>query len=38
MLVAFRRAIVAEYHRTHPARLTGTELTDALLTWDVTAA
>jgi hypothetical protein len=38
MLVAFRRAMLAEYHRTHPAQLTGTKLTDALLTWDATAA
>jgi hypothetical protein len=38
MLVAFRRAMLAEYHRTHPAQSTGTELTDALLSWDVTAA
>ena len=32
-----RRAMLAEYHRTHPAQPTGTKLTDALLTWDVTA-
>jgi hypothetical protein len=38
MLVAFRRAMLAEYHPTHPAQPTGTKLTDALLTWDVTAA
>lgn len=38
MLVAFRRAMLAEYHRTHPAQPTDTKLTDALLTWDVAAA
>ena len=38
MLVAFRRAMLAEYHRSHPAQPTGTKLLDALLTWDVTAA
>jgi hypothetical protein len=38
MLVAFRRAMLAEYHRTHPGQPTDAKLTDALLTWDVTAA
>jgi hypothetical protein len=38
MLVAFRRAMLVEYHRSHPAQPTGTKLLDALLTWDLTAA
>jgi hypothetical protein len=38
MLVAFRRAMLAEYHHSHPAQPTGTKLLDALLTWDLTAA
>jgi hypothetical protein len=38
MLVAFRRAMLAEYQRTHPAQPTDTKLIDALLTWDLTAA
>jgi hypothetical protein len=38
MLVAFRRAMLAEYHRSHPTQPTGTKLLDALLTWDLTAA
>ena len=38
MLVAFRRAMLAEYHHTHPAQPTDTKLTDVLLTWDLTAA
>jgi hypothetical protein len=38
MLAAFRRAMLAEYHRTRPAQPTGTKPTDALLTWDVAVA
>jgi hypothetical protein len=38
MLVAFRRAMLAEYRRAHPAQRTGTKLTDALLSWDITVA
>jgi hypothetical protein len=38
MLVAFRRAMLLEYHRSHPAQPTDTKLLDALLTWDLTAA
>jgi hypothetical protein len=38
MLVAFRRAMLTEYHHTHPAQPTSAKLTDALLTWDITAA
>jgi hypothetical protein len=37
MLVAFRRAMLTEYHHAHPAQPTDTKLTDALLTWDLTA-
>jgi hypothetical protein len=38
MLVAFRRAMLTEYQHTHPAQPTSAKLTDALLTWDLTAA
>jgi SRSO17 transposase len=38
MLVTFRRAMLTEYHHTHPAQPTSAKLTDALLTWDLTAA
>lgn len=38
MLVAFRRAMLTEYHHAHSAQSTDTKLTDALLTWDLTAA
>jgi hypothetical protein len=38
MLVAFRRAMLNEYQHTHPAQPTSAKLTDALLTWDLTAA
>ena len=30
--------MLAEYHHTHPGQPTDAKLTDALLTWDVTAA
>jgi hypothetical protein len=38
MLVAFRRTMLTEYQHTHPAQPTSAKLTDALLTWDLTAA
>jgi hypothetical protein len=38
MLVAFRRAMLAEISHTSPAQATGTKLIDALLTWDIAAA
>lgn len=38
MLVAFRRTMLNEYQHTHPAQPTSAKLTDALLTWDLTAA
>jgi hypothetical protein len=38
MLAAFRRAMLTEYQHTSPGQPTDPKLTDALLTWEATAA